>query len=264
MHYRLLIVFTALLSLAGGFLLANHLLADLAISVNTEREFLVEHLTAEMQLPGEQKTAEMKAIYLRRQQNLQSKIEQTRERISSIHQYIEPLEKELILYQKAFQAQAATEQSERMQLNIDIVSRYRDYQRALSQLGEFIPLVHSDSPLSQPSIHLDLIQNTGGHLARTHNRLLEQPRNDSFAQFYETQLQQFLTKNKFSNRRIECRSSLCELQLSQQWDDPYYLGFNAFWDQLNQQPWFNLTTVAEAHQYRGKGHQIQIWILEAN
>lgn len=117
--------------------------------------------------------------------------------------------------------------------------------------------------LALPSVYRDLIVREGGAVARAHNAFLREPRDVSFAARYETPLRRFLSDKALDTMIIECRQSLCELHLSGRWEDPYYRAYDALLDQLQQADWFDLSLRAQAHQYRGSGVQIQVWILEA-
>ena len=261
---KLALAFTVLVALACGFLAANKLIDSLNITVNTEREFLVDQVSQSLKPQTKSTIALQNAIYQQRQQTLENKIKQTEIKTKSVVQYIDPLERELIVYRQTFAEKARANQDERLQLYIDIVSKYRDYHTAVNSLESFIPLNKSDSLLSLQSVQLDLVYNAGGALAQTHNQFVDEPRDTSFASVYEPQLRRFLAPFEFDVSLVECHATLCAVHLGKFWDDPYYQGYDEIWDQLTQQPWMDLMQVGSAHQYRGKGHQIQVWYLKAN
>ncbi len=254
---------TALIALALGFIAANQLIASLNITVNTEREFLVEQVSQSLKPQTKSTIALQNAIYQQRQQTLENKIKQTEIKTKSVSQYMAPLEQELIVYRETFAQKARANQDERLQLYIDIVSKYRDYHYAVTSLESFIPLDESDSLLSLPSVQLDLVYDAGGRLAQTHNQFISQERDSSFAAHYEPQLRRFLAAYELDVSLVECHASLCAVHMGKFWDDSYYQGYQEMWDQLSKQPWMDLDQVGSAHQYRGKGHQIQVWYLGA-
>jgi hypothetical protein len=254
---------TAVFALALGFIAANTLIARLQITVNTEREFLVTQVSQSFKPPTKSTLALQNTIYQQRVDSLNNRIKKSELQAKSIIQYLQPLEKELITYRDAFSEKARANQDERLQLYIDIVNKYRDYNRAVKSLESFIPLNESDSLLSLHSVQLDLVYDAGGALAQTHNQFIDEPRNSSFASHYELQLRQFLRTFKLNSVLVECHSYLCAVHLGHVWQEPYYRGFDTVWQQLIQEPWMDLQLAGDAHQYRGKGHQVQVWYLEA-
>ncbi len=259
---KLTLVLLALTALFAGFISANQLVRHLAITVNTEREFLVEQVSQSLKPQTKATIALQNAIYQQRQQSLETKIQQTELKNKSIVQYMAPLEQELVIYRNTFAEKAKADQDERLQLYIDIVNKYRDYHHAVTSLETFVPLTESDSLMSIPSVQLDLVYDAGGTLAETHNRFIDESRDSSFAAHYEPQLRRFLSQYNLDVSLVECHSTLCAVHMGVFWDDPYYQGYQEIWDTLTQQPWMDLTLVGTAHQYRGKGHQVQVWYLE--
>jgi hypothetical protein len=260
---RLSHALTAVLSLALGFAAANALIQALDITVNTERDFMVTQVSQSFKPPTKSTLASQNTIYQQRRESLVSKISETELKTNSISQYLEPLQDELNLYRDTFAEKTRASQDERLELYIEIVNKYRDYQRATRSLGSFIPLNESDSLLSLRSTQLDLVYDAGGALAQTHNQFIEEPRDASFAAHYEAQLRQFFRPFKLNKVLVECHESLCAIHLGHVWDEPFYQGFEEIWHMLIQQSWMNLQLAGQAHQYRGKGTQIQVWYLEA-
>jgi hypothetical protein len=260
---RLSHALTAVFSLALGFFAANTLIDALEITVNTERDFMVTQVSQSFKPPTKSTLASQNIIYQQRLESLEQKITQTEQKTKSIVQYLQPLEEELILYRETFAEKTRASQDEKLELYIEIVNKYRDYQQATRSLSTFIPLNESDSLLSLRSTQLDLVYDAGGSLAQTHNQFIEEQRDSSFAAHYETQLRSFLTQFKLNKVLIECHQSLCAVHLGHVWEQPYYQGFEEIWQQLIQQPWMDLHLAGQAHQYRGKGNQIQVWYLEA-
>jgi hypothetical protein len=260
---RLSHALTAVFSLALGFVAANGLIDALEITVNTERDFMVTQVSQSFKPPTKSTLASQNKIYQQRRESLVSKIAETELKTKSVTQYIEPLQEELNLYRKTFEEKTRASQDERLELYIEIVNKYRDYQRATRSLGSFIPLNESDSLLSLHSTQLDLVYAAGGALAQTHNQFIEESRDSSFATYYEAQLRQFFRPYNLNKVLVECHESLCAIHLGHVWEDPYYQGFEEIWHRLAEQPWMNLQLAGQAHQYRGKGSQIQVWYLEA-
>lgn len=259
---KLFIALIIVFGLTLGIFSANRLLDGLAITVNTEREFLVSQVSQSLKPQNEATASLQNAIYEQRVTNLESRIDEVEQKNSAIDQYVAPLEEELQRYRAAFAEKSRASQDERLQLYIDLVSKYRDYHKAMNSLDSFIPLEQSDSLLSLQTVQLDLVYNAGGTLAETHNRFIAEPRDSSFAAHYEPRLRRFLAEHELQVALVECHSQLCAVHLGHVWSEPYYMGFTALWDELVQQEWMDLTRTGQAHQYRGKGHQVAVWYLE--
>lgn len=258
-------LFAALISIFGlalGVSAANALLDRLAITHNTEREFLVSQVSQSLKPQSEESRALQQAIYQQRITSLENRIAEVTTKNRAVDQYVAPLEEELQSYRRAFAEKARASQDERLQLYIDLVNKYRDYHQAMNALDSFVPLEQSDSLLSLQSVQLDLVYDAGGQLAQTHNRFIKEPRDASFAARYEFSLRRFLAQHELNVTRVECHQSLCAVHLGHVWEAPYYMGFKVIWDALSQQPWMDLQRVGNAHQYRGKGHQVAVWYLQ--
>lgn len=259
---KLIFALISITGLALGILSANILLDRLAITVNTEREFLVSQVSQSLKPQNDRTRTLQNAIYTQRVDILENKIREVMQKNDAIAQYVAPLEEELQSYREAFAEKSRASQDERLQLYIDLVSKYRDYHQAMNSLESFIPLEQSDSLLSLQSVQLDLVYNAGGTLAQTHNRFVAEPRDSSFAAHYEPRLRRFLARFELNVSLVECHTRLCAVHLGHVWSDPYYRGFTAIWDDLTAQDWMDLTLAGQAHQYRGKGHQVAVWYLE--
>jgi len=256
---RLTNVVLGLICFIVGFHGASLLLKKHAITLQTEREFMVSQVSQSLK-PQTPKTFQLQnAIYQQRVSSLENKITLSEQKTKSVQVYLEPLEAEVTDYRLAAEDSAANSQNERLQLYIDIVSKHRDYQRVLYSNSEFIPLAESESLFSLPSIQLDLVYREGGALATLHNEFINEARDSSFASHYEPQLRRFLAQFSLNTALVECHAQLCAVHLGHQWAQPYYQGFTEIKNQLIQQPWMNLALKQQQHQYRGKGHQIQVW-----
>lgn len=260
---KYLVFIMALVALTLGILSANRLLTELAITVNTEREFMVNQVSQSLKPQTKNTIALQNVIYEQRIETLKNRISDVEKKSAAVKQYANPIEEELALYRETFAQKARASENERLQLYVDLVSKYRDYQRATTSLDSFIPLKDSDSLLSVPSVQLDVVYDAGGALAQTHNRFIEEERDSSFATHYEPQLRRFLAPYKLNVSLVECHSTLCAVHLGHVWENAYYQGFEEIWQALTEQNWMNLNRVGDAHQYRGKGHQVQVWYLEA-
>jgi len=243
--YTTLLCFSALII---GVFCANALVKNLELTVNTEREYLVSQVSNSLRPMNRKTVALQNSIYQQRVIVLDHKIKQAERKTKSIQQYIEPLEQELTEYRMTFSEKAAASQDERLQLYIDLVSKYRDYQRAMSSFDTFIPLEDSDSVLSIPSVQLDLVYRAGGALASTHNNFVNEERDSSFAAHYESQLRRFLAVYKLDTMLVDCRTNICAVHLGMHWEDPYFQGFIKIWQDLQQQPWMNLKRIIYALQ----------------
>ncbi|EAR11026.1 hypothetical protein [Reinekea blandensis] len=259
---KLLPITLAVLGFAFGIMAANSLLERLAITHNTEREFLISQVSQSLKPQNETSRALQQAIYQQRIDSLESRIQEVEQKNRAVGQYVAPLESELQTYRAAFADKARASQDERLQLYIDLVNKYRDYHQAMTALDSFVTLEQSDSLLSLPSVQLDLVYDAGGQLANTHNQFINEPRDASFAARYELPLRRFLAQQELNVSLAECHQSLCAVHLGHVWSEPFYEGFDVLWDQLSQQPWMDLQRVGKAHQYRGKGHQVEVWYLQ--
>lgn len=251
-----------LVGLAFGISVANTLLDRLAITHNTEREFLVSQVSQSLKPQSDATRALQQAIYEQRITSLERRISEVEKKNRAVDQYVAPLEEELQTYRSAFAEKARASQDERLQLYIDLVNKYRDYHQAMNALESFVPLEQSDSLLSLQSVQLDLVYDAGGQLAQTHNRFINEPRDASFAARYETPLRRFLAQQSLNVALVECHQHLCAVHLGHVWPEPFYQGFSVIWDELTGQPWMDLQRVGAAHQYRGKGHQVAVWYLQ--
>jgi hypothetical protein len=259
---KLWLTSAALIAFTFGILSANQLLDSLEITENTEREFMVNQVSQSLKPQTKNTIALQNVIYEQRIETLKNRIADVEKKSAAVKQYSDPIEQELALYRDTFAQKARASEDERLQLYVDLVSKYRDYHRATTSLESFIPLKDSDSLLSVPSVQLDVVYDAGGALAQTHNRFIEEGRDSSFAAHYEPQLRRFLAPYELNVALVECHSTLCAVHLGHVWEDPYFQGFEEVWDVLRQQNWMNLNRIGDAHQYRGKGHQVQVWYLE--
>lgn len=255
----LIIVF----GLASGFVLANRLLESLAIGIETERTFLTTQVATALQPSTESSLPKQIATFQQRETHLENKLIETQQMIEATRRYREPIEREVTTYRMQFAERTRASLDEKLDLYIDLVSTYRDYQRAMSGLENFIPLEDGDSLLSVPSVQLDLVYHAGGSLAETHNRFVGEERDARFAEGFEQNLRQFLAPFKLETALVGCQATLCAVHLGNRWQDPYYRGFDELWDKLQQQSWFSLRRVGKAYEYRGQGRQVAVWYLEA-
>lgn len=206
----------------AGVLAANAYVNRLQLSLSTDRDYFVHQISQPFKPINHQTAVMQNFIYQTRVKILKNKTTTIQRKTKSVQQYIEPLELELNQYRTAFTEKTITSKDERLQLYIDLVSKYRDYQRALSSLDTYVPLKHSDSLLSAPSVQLDLVYRTGGDLASTHNRFLDEPRDSSFATAFEPNLRNFLQQFNLNSLLVECHEKTCAVHMSHIWADEYY------------------------------------------
>lgn len=259
---RLWFLVVAVFGAAAGVLSANVLIERLAITMNTEREFMISHVSQSLQIQTPETAALQNATYEQRIQSLDQRIANVEAQTASIELYLEPLETEYQQYRELFNEKAEASQSERLDLYIELVNTYRDYQRINQTLNTFVPLNKSDSLLSDPSVPLDLVHRLGGNVANTHNQFIDEARDARFAQSYEQPLRTFLSNYALNSTLVECHMTLCAVHLTHQWSEPYYQGFDKIWEELSSQSWMFLTRVEHAHEYRGNGRQVAVWYLE--
>lgn len=257
------LIFTGLLAVILGIWAGNSLVYRLDLNRVPDRTYFVTSLKALVTPDSRESLALQNAIYQSRVKALEERRAEVAAQLESVNDYLAPLEADVRTYRELRRKQVRLSQEEQTQLYIDLVSRYRDYQRALTEVESFVPLEEGDSLLAFPSVYRDLIVRDGGAVARAHNRFLREPRDVGFAARYETPLRRFLANYDLDRVIIECRQRLCELHLSGTWEDPYYRGFESIYRDLERADWFDLSRVAGAHQYRGEGVRIQVWILEA-
>lgn len=254
---------TVLVSAVAGISLGNAVVEHLNLDSTNDRALIRTSLKALVTPASRETLALQKAIYQSRRDALVEQEAELESQLQSVYNYLEPLEADLQQYRSLRSERIQLSQEEQTRLYIDLVSRYRDYQRALNSLDTFVPLAEGETLLALPSVYRDLIIRRGGQLALEHNRFLEQERDAAFAGQHEPGLRRFLAEFDLNSVIIECRQTLCELHLSGQWEDPYYQAFEAIYSQLEQQPWYSLRRLEQAHQHRGEGIQIAVWILGA-
>lgn len=257
-------LFTGLLAMVLGIWAGNSLVYRLELNRVPNRTYFLTSLKALVTPESEASLALQNSIYQSRVTALENKKAELSAQLDSVNDYLAPLEADLQTYRKLRTERVQLSQEEQTQLYIDLVSRYRDYQRALNSIETFVPLEEGESLLAFPSVYRDLILRQGGEVAHEHNRFLNEPRDPAFAAQYEAPLRRFLADYDLNTVIIECRQHRCELHLSGLWDDAYYRAFDAIYEDLQQKEWFNLARTASAHQYRGGGVQIQVWLLEAS
>jgi len=257
------LLFTGLLAIVLGIWSGNTLVYRLDLNRVPDRTYFVTSLKALVTPDSRESLALQNAIYQSRVKALEQQRSEALARLDSVNDYLVPLEADVRTYRSLHQERVRMTQDEQTQLYIDLVSRYRDYQRAMSETESFVPLEDGDSLMALPSVYRDLIVREGGDVARAHNRFIKEPRDVSFAARYEAPLRRLLSEYDLDRVIIECRQSLCELHLSGAWEDPYYQAYEAIYHELEQTDWFDLTRLAGAHQYRGEGVQIQVWVLGA-
>ncbi|MBU2864985.1 hypothetical protein KO489_14090 [Reinekea forsetii] len=244
-----------------GSLVANQLVTYLNVSIHADRQFFSQEIQQALKANNPENRSIQNAIYQQRIAYLKNQTEELTQKKAAVEEYLVPLQKQVTDYRMAFSEKTQQSFDERLDLYIELVKKHNQFENA-KRNEQFIPLIESDSLFSLPSIHNDLITQQGGALAQAHNEFITEPRNASIAANYEPSMRSFFSQQKISNVKLECHTSICAVHLGHQWQEPYYDGMAYLKDQLQLQPWFNLTPYQSKHEYRGNGRHIGVWYFK--